>query len=77
MGVYKAARLHGIPATTLKRRLKIKTPVINRLGPDSVLGEINEKKITTHIKKLQAHGFAPDRNAVRSMAYRLADQYSP
>jgi hypothetical protein len=44
----------------------------HRLGPDSLLGEIAEKKLATHIKKLQRSGFAPTREEVRVMAYNLA-----
>lgn len=73
-GVNEAARNFKIPSTTLRRRLTTGNSKKRGLGPSSVLGEENEKKIATHIKKMQKRGFAPTRNIVRRMAYHLAEQ---
>ncbi|KAJ8888381.1 hypothetical protein PR048_007871 [Dryococelus australis] len=41
--------------------------------PPTKLGEENEIKIVEHIKMIQKHGYAPTRNSVRSMAFRLTE----
>ena len=65
----------NIPKTTLKRILKKKNDFSKgQLGPSSVLGQENERKIVLHIKKLQDRGFTPSRDSVRSMAFQLAEQ---
>lgn len=74
MGVNEASRSFGVPKTTLKRRLKSNNVIKKSLGPPSILGEVNERKIVGHIKKLQKYGFAPTRNSVRSMAFHLAER---
>lgn len=73
LGVNEAARTFQIPHATLKRRIKCNNLTkTNRLGPDSFLGTDAEEKLASHIKKLQQHGFAPTREDVRIMAYKLA-----
>lgn len=75
MGVNEAAKRFEIPKTTLKRRLKKQDYEKNkRLGPDSSLGHNAEHKLVLHIKKLQKSGFAPTRDEVRCMAFKLAKQ---
>ncbi|KAI4463223.1 hypothetical protein MML48_4g00004247 [Holotrichia oblita] len=75
MGVNEAVRNFGIPATTLKRRKRdLNFTKQNRLGPSSSLGDIAETKLVSHIKKLQKFGFAPTRDAVRLLAYALAEK---
>lgn len=75
MGVNKAAREFGIPKSTLKDRIKASNAkVTTRLGPSSCLGDDAENKLVIHIKKLQAHGFAPDRESVRKWAFELAEK---
>ncbi|CAH1987731.1 unnamed protein product [Acanthoscelides obtectus] len=74
MGVNEAARHFNVPATTLRRRKKSGNLVVGPQGPSACLGIQNENKIVTHIKKLQAHGFAPTREDVRVMAFKLAEQ---
>lgn len=39
-----------------------------------VLGKENERRLVAHIKNLCASGFAPDRKAVRSMAFHFAEK---
>lgn len=70
--VLAVAKLYGIPRTTLQNRLKSGITSKGSLGPPSQLGAEVEMKIVNHIKKLQARGFAPDRRAVREMAFRIA-----
>lgn len=60
----------------LHSKRKIKGDIVSKcsLGRNSVLGPENERKIVAHITKLQAAGFTPDRDTVRSMAFKLANQ---
>lgn len=74
MGVNQAAKAFGVPKTTLKRRIKSQVFTKGPLGPSSVLGVENEKKIVAHIQKLQNRGFTPCRDSVRSMAFELAEK---
>lgn len=74
MGINAAARHFQVPATTLRRR-KAKNDLKKRnLGPASTLGLEAERKIVSHIHKLQKRGFAPTREDVRSMAFKLAER---
>lgn len=74
MGVNEAAIHYNIPKSTFKRRIKTGNAAkSSRLGPDSTLGEAAERKLANHIKKLQTSGFAPTRDEVRIMAYKLAE----
>lgn len=73
-GINEAARRYNIPKTTLKRKIKGYIVSKGSLGCNSVLGPENERKIVAHITKLQAAGFTPDRDTVRSMAFKLANQ---
>lgn len=74
MGVNEAAKAFSIPKTTLKRRIKTHVYTKGPLGPSSVLGVTNEKRIAAHIQKLQNRGFSACRNSVRSMAFELAEK---
>lgn len=74
MGIREACRNFSVPPPTLRRRLKCNDFSKKTLGPPSILGVENEKKLKTHIQKLQKHGFAPTRRCVRSMAFHLAEQ---
>ncbi|XP_072392195.1 uncharacterized protein [Diabrotica undecimpunctata] len=73
MGVNKAAREYNIPASTLRRRISNNDCKKHTLGPSSTLGLV-ERKIVTHVKKLQQRGFAPTREDVCSMAFKLAER---
>ncbi|CAH1995203.1 unnamed protein product [Acanthoscelides obtectus] len=44
------------------------------LGPEGVLGQSNERRKVTHIKKLCQAGFAPGRITVRKMAFHFAEK---
>ncbi|KAJ8945198.1 hypothetical protein NQ318_013648 [Aromia moschata] len=39
-----------------------------------VLGKDNEKRLVAHIQRLSAAGFAPDRQTVRTLAYKFAEK---
>lgn len=75
ISIRKASKTYNIPDTTLRRHIKGKNDTKSALGSPSSLGEQNENKLVTHIKKLQAHGFAPTRAEVCRMAYQLAEKY--
>lgn len=75
MGVNEASRHFGIPSRTLRRHLltgKTKGP----LGRHPVFNSEYEKKLVTHIQKLEKVGFAPDRKDVKEMAFQLAKTYN-
>lgn len=74
VGINEAARIYNIPKTTLKRRLKKGVLSKGSMGRNSVLGLENEQKIVGHITKLQASGFSPSRDTVKSMAFELANK---
>ncbi|XP_049790235.1 uncharacterized protein LOC126195653 [Schistocerca nitens] len=74
MGVNATAKTFGIPKTTLKRRLQSKNYSKGSMGLQPLLGIENERKVITHIKKLQERGVAPCRDSVRSMAFELAER---
>ncbi|KAI4471504.1 hypothetical protein MML48_1g11818 [Holotrichia oblita] len=74
MGINEAARNFDVPATTLRRRKKNESFKKGPQGPSACLGVANENKIVIHIKKLQSYGFAPTRDDVRVMAFKLAEQ---
>lgn len=74
-GVNEASRQFGIPkATLIRRRASGNLIKTTSLGPSSTLGVENERKLVSHIKKLQKFGFAPSRTDVRFMAFALAEQ---
>ncbi|XP_055836643.1 uncharacterized protein LOC129905229 [Episyrphus balteatus] len=75
MSINFAAKIYNVPATTLRRHLK-NSSANKQLGASACLGAEIETKICNHIKKLQAHGFAPTRESVCKMAYSIAEQYN-
>lgn len=70
--VRQAARENNIPEKTLRTRLATGRLIKGRLGQPPLLGEDAEKKLASHVKKLQAAGFAPTRKNLRRIAYNLA-----
>lgn len=74
MTINQAARTFGVPASTIRRRMRVNSFAKTPLGPSSVLGAQNESKLVAHIKKLQKSGFSPTRREVRTMAYKLVVQ---
>ena len=71
---YKASKSFNIPRKTLVRRYHKKNVSKSRMGSDSVLGEQNEKRLVSHIKRLQASSFTMTRNDLRGLAYNFAKQ---
>lgn len=70
--IREAGRRFNIPERTLRRRLISRNFEKRKLGPSSCLGYEAEKKLVSHIQKLQAAGFAPNRKTVQKLAYDLA-----
>ncbi|CAH2101203.1 unnamed protein product [Euphydryas editha] len=69
--VRKTLRGPGPKLITLRQHLlsgKLKVP----LGTQPIFTKEEEKKLIIHIKKLEKFGFAPERKAVKEMAYQLA-----
>lgn len=44
------------------------------IGKHPVLGFDNEKRLVSHIQKLEAAGFPPDRTTIRMLAYNFAEK---
>lgn len=74
MGVNEAARNYKIPSRTLRRRRQSGVLTEIPLGPQGTLGIENERRLVTHIQKLEKAGFAPDRDTVRSLAFQFAEK---
>lgn len=72
--IKRAAENFGIPRKTLERRLKRNDPSKGRMGPDSLFGQENERKLVKHIKKMQKSGFPSLVDDVRRAAYFFAEQ---
>lgn len=72
--VRAAAVQYKIPRKTLERRLKNNNDKKGPMGPSSLFGEQNEKKLVVHIKTMQAKGFPLTLNDVRKIAYDFAEQ---
>lgn len=73
IGVNEAARIYGIPSRTLRRRRRTGIIAELPLGPQSLLGVENEKRLVKHIQKMEKAGFAMDREALRSLAFQFAE----
>lgn len=72
--VRAASFQYQIPRKTLERRIKKNNDKKGPMGPPSLFGEENEKKLVTHIKTMQAKGFPLTMDDVRKIAYELAEQ---
>lgn len=71
--IRQAARNNNIPDRTLRARLeKRKFMKGSSMGGKSFLGEDAERKLCSHIQKLQASGFAPTSKNLRVIAYNLS-----
>ncbi|KAJ4436168.1 hypothetical protein ANN_18798, partial [Periplaneta americana] len=73
MGVNEASRNFDIPSRTLRRRMT-SSNYKKSLGPSACLGDEAENKLLTHIQKMQEVGFAPTRNDVKIMAFKMAQK---
>lgn len=76
MSSYAASKHFNIPERTLRRRLQKNDDKKHGLGPKGVLGPDIEKKLASHIKKLQAVAFSPTVTQVRILAYKIAERYN-
>ncbi|KAF9411049.1 hypothetical protein HW555_010051 [Spodoptera exigua] len=74
MSVYRAAVIYGIPRKTLERRYKTNNDKKGPMGPTSMLGDQNEKKLADHIKTMQGTGFPLTIRDVRVIAFQFAEQ---
>ncbi|CAH1976104.1 unnamed protein product [Acanthoscelides obtectus] len=57
---------------TLERRVKNSVSGSGKMGPNSTLGDVNEKKLVLHIKKAQKYGFPMTITNVRKLAHNFA-----
>ncbi|CAB3256884.1 unnamed protein product [Arctia plantaginis] len=74
LSVRAAANEFKIPRKTLERRIKKNNDKKGPMGPSSLFGEENEKKLAAHIKSMQAKGFPLTMDDVRKIAYDFAEQ---
>ncbi|CAH1957610.1 unnamed protein product [Acanthoscelides obtectus] len=74
MPVRRASLSFQIRRKTLEIRLKHSNDKKWKLGPDSLLGTSNEKRMVRHIKNMQKSGFSLTRQDVRRLAYEFTNQ---
>ncbi|CAK1595578.1 unnamed protein product [Parnassius mnemosyne] len=74
MTIYAASITYQVPRKTLERRYKKNNDKKGPMGPSSIFGEKNEKKLANHIKTMQKHGFPLTIDDVRKIAYQFAEQ---
>lgn len=72
MGINEASRTFDVPSRTLRRRIQTGVTQKIGMGRAPLLGAVNERKLATHLKKLQSRGFAATREDVRVLAYNFA-----
>ncbi|XP_031336978.1 tigger transposable element-derived protein 1-like [Photinus pyralis] len=72
LSIRSAGKQFKIPESTLRNRLKKNSFEKKGMGPEAQLGIDAENKLSLHIKKLQAVGFAPTQRDVRHLAFNLA-----
>lgn len=72
--IYSASKTYGIPRKTLERRIKNDNDKKGPMGPTSMLGKQNEKKLVDHIKTMQSKGFPLTIDDVRSIAFQFAER---
>lgn len=74
LSIYKASIVYNVPRKTLERRYKTNNDKKGPMGPTSMLGDRNEKKLADHIKTMQAKGFPLTIYDVRVIAFQFAEQ---
>ena len=72
-GLRQAAREHGVPVTTLKRRVDDEVAVDSRPGPETVLTSEEEKKLFQYILDMGDMGYGLTIEDVRTVAFRIAE----
>ncbi|XP_051176365.1 uncharacterized protein LOC127291335 [Leptopilina boulardi] len=76
MSVLAASKTYGIPRKTLERRIKNNNDKKGPLGPSSIFGIENERKLALHIIEMQKKGFSLTKTDVRIIAYSFAEHLS-
>ncbi|XP_046560004.1 MFS-type transporter clz9-like [Haliotis rubra] len=72
MAIRKAARLFGIPVSTLHDRLSGKIDITcTRPGPEPLFNRQEEEKLVDHVKSMGSYGFGYTRNDVITIATDL------
>ena len=67
--VYRAAREHAVPLTTLRDRVDNRVSVdCTKPGPEPVLSQLEESNLVAHIKEVAAVGYGYTRAEVLEMA---------
>lgn len=74
MSVLAASKNYKIPRKTLERRIKKGNYKKGPLGPSSTFGQVNERKLASHIRNLQEKRFPLTINDVRRIAFKFAEQ---
>lgn len=72
--VRRASAEFNIPRKTLERRIKTGNSQKGNMGPSSVFGIENERRLSRHILSMQNRGFPLTRDDLRSIAYQFAQQ---
>lgn len=72
--VRSAANAYNIPRKTLERRYKCGKTLKGNMGPESLLGKDNERRLVRHIKDMQNRGFPLTRDDVRTIAFHFTKQ---
>ena len=69
-----AARMYGVPKSTLERHLKVnlRQPNENVMGRSSVFGTDAENKLAQHLLDLESRGFGLTPLELRQLAYKYA-----
>ena len=72
-GLRQAAREHGVPVTTLKRRVDRHVSVAARPGPSTILTCEEEEKLCNYCLDMADMGYELTTEDVRAVAYRIAE----
>ncbi|KAJ8878449.1 hypothetical protein PR048_019027 [Dryococelus australis] len=76
IGKREAEKYYRIPARTISRRIERNYCTRRGLGPEGKLGTENEKRFVRHIQNLSNVRFAPDRQTVRVLTYKFAENFN-
>ncbi|KAJ8891853.1 hypothetical protein PR048_004407 [Dryococelus australis] len=74
IGINDAAKYFSIPSRTLRRKLSSMDIKKHGLGPPSILGNANEKRLVACVQRLSVPCFARDRKQLRQMAFHFAER---
>ncbi|XP_022829248.1 uncharacterized protein LOC111358362 [Spodoptera litura] len=74
LGINEISRRYGIPSRTLRRRFANKNTEKLTLGKHPLLDFENEKRLVSHIQKLEKAGFPPTRDMIRRLAFEFAEK---